>query len=52
LELLHFELCLGHNSETTGILFFVQNLVGGHHPVQPALVMYCDCSSVYDLSCS
>jgi hypothetical protein len=38
-ELSHFELCLGHNSETTkDILFYVQNLVGEHHPVQPALV--------------
>jgi hypothetical protein len=39
LELSHFELCLGHNSETTkDILFCVQNLVGEHHPVQQALV--------------
>jgi hypothetical protein len=30
LELSHFELCMGHNSETTkDILCYVQNLVGG-----------------------
>jgi hypothetical protein len=49
LELLHFELCLWHNSETTrGILFCVQNLFEEH---QPVLVFYAVCLLISPIWC-
>jgi hypothetical protein len=41
---LHLELFLWHNSDTTrGIPSCFQNLIGEHHPVQPALVFIIKC---------